>query len=202
MAIGLTGGIATGKSTVSQMIAKRGGLIIDADQVAREVVEPGTEGSVKVRARFGDSVFTHSGELNRHALRNVIFNDEGARKDLNQILHPLILHRMQSLRDEFESKPGGIAVLDIPLLIEEGLTFLVDQVVVVYVPEPLQLMRLMAREGIRDEKAMQMVQAQMPIEEKKRFADVLIDNSGTMADTERQVDLLWETWVRENGSVR
>ncbi|SFS71876.1 dephospho-CoA kinase [Marininema halotolerans] len=202
MSIGLTGGIATGKSTVAKMIASRGGHIIDADQVAREVVEPGTEGSRRVRERFGNHLFTSSGELDRLALRKVIFHDERARKDLNQLLHPLILHRMKSMRDKIESKPGRMAVLDIPLLIEEGLASLVDQVIVVVVPESLQLQRLVAREGISEEQALKMIQAQMPIEEKKKFADVIIDNSGTMADTERQVDVLWETWVRDNGFVR
>ncbi|MFC4075740.1 dephospho-CoA kinase [Salinithrix halophila] len=200
MDIGLTGGIATGKSTVSRMLRERGGGIVDADQIAREVVEPGTEGNARIWTRFGPGVFGPGRHLDRRALREVVFRDERARKDLNRILHPLIIRRMKEEASRIGETCGRIAVLDTPLLIEEGLTDLVEQVVVVYAPEAIQIQRLMERDGIDASQALRMIRAQMPIEEKKRFADVLIDNSGTLADTERQVDMLWETWVSKNGS--
>ncbi|OYD08381.1 dephospho-CoA kinase [Paludifilum halophilum] len=201
MSVGLTGGVATGKSTVSRMLQQRGAAIIDADQAARDVVEPGTAGSNRVRARFGSEVFHPDGTLNRKALGAVVFRDESARKDLNRILHPLIVASMQeAARRIREQEPGRIVVMDTPLLLEENLTSLVERVIVVYVSESIQIKRLMARENIDEESAWRMIRSQMPIEEKKRFADVIIDNSGTLADTERQVDELWGKWLSENGS--
>ncbi|PTX63195.1 dephospho-CoA kinase [Melghirimyces profundicolus] len=203
MTLGLTGGIATGKSTVSNMLRVRGAAIVDADRVAREVVEPGTEGSREVRKRFGDGVFHVDGKLDRKALREVIFRDPDAREDLNRILHPLIVRRMEEeVRRARKTDAERPVVLDVPLLIEENLLWMVDTVVLVYIPEPLQLKRLMEREGITTEEARRMIRAQMPIDEKKKFADVLIDNSGTLTETERQVDALWQTMVSKNGSGR
>lgn len=203
MKVGLTGGIATGKSTVSEWFRQKGAAIVDADQVARRVVEPGSEGNRRVRERFGDGVFRATGELDRKALRNWVFGDAAARKDLNDILHPLIIRRMQAeVREAEKEAPDRPVILDVPLLIEERLTYLADIVVLVYIPEELQLKRLMDREGISEEEAKRMIKAQMPITEKKKFADVLIDNSGTRADTERQVDALWETLISKSGSNR
>ncbi|SMO34218.1 dephospho-CoA kinase [Melghirimyces algeriensis] len=203
MVLGLTGGIATGKSTVSRMLQNRGAVIIDADQTARDVVKPGTEGYRKVRERFGDDVFGPEGFLNRKALREIVFRDANARKDLNEILHPLIIRKMKEEVDRWkQADVKHPIVLDVPLLIEENLTDLVDSVVVVYIPEELQLKRLMDREGISADEARRMIKAQMPIEDKKVFADVLIDNSGSRADTERQVDALWQTSVSKSGSAR
>ncbi|EGK06973.1 dephospho-CoA kinase [Desmospora sp. 8437] len=201
--VGLTGGIATGKSTVSEWFRQKGAAVVDADQVARRVVEPGTEGSRQVRERFGDGVFRATGELDRKALREWVFRDATARRDLNQLLHPLIIRQMKAeIQEAQEEAPDRPVILDVPLLIEERLTHLADTVVLVYIPEELQLKRLMEREGISEEEAGRMIKAQMPIEEKKKFADVLIDNSGTRADTEGQVDALWETLLSKSGSNR
>lgn len=201
--VGLTGGIATGKSTVSEWFRQKGAKIVDADQVARQVVEPGTEGSRQIRDRFGDRVFRATGELDRKALREWVFRDATALKDLNQLLHPLIIRQMKAeIQEAQEEAPDRPVILDVPLLIEERLTHLADTVVLVYIPEELQLKRLMEREGISEEEAGRMIKAQMPIEEKKKFADVLIDNSGTRADTEGQVDALWETLLSKSGSNR
>lgn len=203
MRVGLTGGIATGKSTVSRMLRQRGAAIVDADQAARAVVMPGSEGIRKVREAFGDQVIAADGNLDRAALRNIVFQDEAARKKLNGILHPLIIEHMEEevarYQQAEEERP---VVLDVPLLIEENLTGLAELVVVVYLPEDLQLKRLMERDGISAAEARRMVGAQMPIEEKKPFADVLIDNTGSLADTERQVDALWRILVSKNGSDR
>lgn len=201
MRVGLTGGIATGKSTVSRMLASRGAAIVDADQVAREVVEPHTPGWRRIRERFGDRIIRPDGFLDRQALREVVFRDPQARKDLNGILHPLIRERMAEKADLLErERPGSIIVFDIPLLYESKLTHWVQKVIVVYVPESVQIHRLMEREGIGEEEALRMIRAQMPIEEKKRMADCLIDNSGSLEETERQVDHLWRCLTSENGS--
>jgi dephospho-CoA kinase len=198
--IGLTGGIATGKSTVSRMLAERGAHIIDADQVAREVVEPHTEGWHRIRARFGKEVFHPDGTLNRQALGARVFRDAEAREILNQMLHPLIVEQMQILTKRWrERDPDGIVVWDTPLLIEGNLTKSVEKVIVVYVPESLQLQRLMTRDGLSEEEARRRIASQIPIEEKKRFADFLIDNSGNLAETERQVDQIWKLLNSKNG---
>lgn len=201
MRIGLTGGIATGKSTVSRMLQQRGAAIVDADQVAREVVEPHTPGWRRVRERFGEQILRPDGSLDRRALREVVFREPRARRDLNDILHPLIRRRMLEKAERLErERSGGIIVFDIPLLYESKLTHWVQKVVVVYVPESVQIRRLMNREGIGEEEALRMIRAQIPIEEKKRMADFLIDNSGSREETERQVDHLWRCLTSENGS--
>ncbi|QKG83973.1 dephospho-CoA kinase [Kroppenstedtia pulmonis] len=201
MAVGLTGGIATGKSTVSEMLRRRGARLIDADQIARAVVEPGQKGNEQVRRRFGERVFHPDGSLNRKALGEIVFRDKSARQDLNRILHPLIMKRMKEEKDHWEKiDPNQVVILDIPLLIEEDLTSLVDQVILVYVTESIQLKRLMNRDQINETEAKQKMAAQMPIEMKKTFADVVIDNSGSLTNTERQVDELWGKLISENGS--
>lgn len=201
--VGLTGGIATGKSTVARMLTQRGAHLIDADQIAREVVEPGEEGWQRVRQRFGAEVFRPDGSLDRAALRKVVFRDSEARSDLNNLLHPLIRARMkEKSRQLVEQFPQGVVVLDIPLLFESKLTHLVEKVIVVYIPEPVQRARLIARDGLSEEEARRMVNAQLPIEEKKRLADVVIDNSGSITETERQVDHLWKWLASKSGSAQ
>lgn len=203
MVVGLTGGIATGKSAVSHMLKERGAAIVDADVVARQVVEPGTEGSARIRARFGAAVFRSDGSLDRQALGRLVFADKDSRLDLNRLLHPLIIRQMRAETNRLQADdPHPIIVWDVPLLIEEKMTDLVDLVVIVYIPVQLQQKRLMERDGISFEEARSRINAQMPIEEKKSFADVLIDNSRTLAETERQVDALWQILVSKNGSDR
>jgi dephospho-CoA kinase len=192
MNIGLTGGIACGKSTVSAMLVRRGAILIDADQIAREVVEPGSPVLARVAERFGQDILLPDGRLHRKKLGERIFGDDAARKDLESLLHPPIRAIMKERMRENESHyPDKLVVVDVPLLYESGLEWMFEQVLVVYVPRELQLKRLMARDGLTTEQAERRLQAQMPIERKRDKADVVIDNSGTPAETERQVDLFW-----------
>ncbi len=200
MRVGLTGGIASGKSTVTAMLQRYGAYIVDADQIAREVVEPGAEGARRVREEFGDQVFFPDGRLNRAALGEIVFRDETARKRLNRILHPLIRKEMIRRSDYFESQNvHAIVIWDVPLLIEQKLTNYVEKVIVVYVPENVQLERLMKRNQLSEEEARRRIDAQLSIEEKKKWADYLIDNSGSIENTERQVGQLWSDLKLKNG---
>lgn len=201
MLIGLTGGIATGKSTVSNMLQKRGARIVDADQIAREVVKPGTEGAQKIAKHFGKEFLNEKGELNRKKLASLVFQNEQARKDLNSLLHPLIRQRMkEDTQRIFQQDPQAIVVWDVPLLFESRLTDQVDQIIVVYIPESLQLKRLMRRNQLTREEAMRRIRSQWSIEKKKMLADFVIDNRGSIENTERQVDQLWNYLVSKNGS--
>jgi dephospho-CoA kinase len=200
MVLGLTGGIATGKSTVSALFQQRGAVVIDADQVARQVVEPGEEGLARIVRQFGTQVMQPDQRLDRAALGRIIFKDAAARQKLNQLLHPLIRQAMQQqTRFVLEKNAQTIVLWDTPLLIEGNLLPFVEKVIVVYVPASIQLARLMERDAFSVAEAQNRISAQLPIEEKKRVADWVIDNSGTLAQTERQVDQLWNYLTLKNG---
>jgi dephospho-CoA kinase len=192
MNIGLTGGIACGKSTVSAMLVRRGALLIDADRIAREVVEPGSPALDKVASQFGQAVLQPDGALNRKKLGEIIFADADARKTLERLLHPPIRALMRERMVAFEQLyPDKLVVADVPLLYESGLQAMYQQVMVVYVPEAIQLQRLLVRDGLTLEQAKERLLSQMPIEHKKELADFLIDNSGTLQETELQLDDFW-----------
>lgn len=189
MNIGLTGGIACGKSTVAQMLANAGSILIDADQIAREVVEPGRPALLEIIERFGDDILHEDGTLNRKKLGQTIFQDTAARTDLESILHPKIRKLMFSRMAQAEAEhPKRLVVLDIPLLYESGLQERFEAVMVVYVPKAIQILRLMERDAISQTAARQRLKAQMPIDEKKELADIVIDNSGTPERTMQQLD--------------
>lgn len=189
MKIGLTGGIASGKSTVSKLLVHHGAAIIDADLIAREVVLPGSAVLQQVVEKFGQAVILEDGSLHRKALSAIIFGDEQARKDLEAILHPpiraIIIDRMMRLELE---DPYRLVVVDIPLLYESRLESLFTEIMVVYVPEHIQVDRLLLRDNISKEQALSRIQSQMSIEEKRERADVVIDNSGTIKETELQIE--------------
>lgn len=191
MIYGLTGGIATGKSTVSAMFRELGAVIIDADLISRQVVEPGTYGAQRIREIFGDQFFSSDGRLKRDKLGAFIFHDDKARQTLNELLHPLIRAEMKRQTEQAEKQEAGPIIWDVPLLVESKLTHLVHKVIVVYVPENLQQLRLQQRNGLTAEEAKARIQSQLPIETKKSLADYLIDNSGTIQQTKRQVVALW-----------
>ncbi|MCR8643744.1 dephospho-CoA kinase [Paenibacillus sp. N1-5-1-14] len=193
MNIGLTGGIACGKSTVAAKLVQLGAILIDADVIAREVVMPGTPGLQQITAHFGPEVLQEDYTLNRKALGSLIFGDEEQRFALNAILHPLIRARIKSrLAEEQLANPDKLVVVDIPLLYESQYEVIVDQVMVVYIPRELQVERLMARDGYSLEEAESRLQSQMSIEEKRQRADIVIDNRGTIAATEEQIETFWK----------
>ncbi len=181
---GLTGGIATGKSTVSAFLQDAGAVIVDADKIAREVVQKGRPAWQKIAGTFGPSVLLPEGEINRALLGEIIFNDPDRKQVLNGIVHPeVILETATRLADIEKKQPGVVVILDVPLLIESGMETGLSDIIVVYVPEPVQMRRLMARDALTRDQAVARIRSQMPIEEKKKRATIVIDNSGSRDDT-------------------
>ncbi|GAA3939521.1 dephospho-CoA kinase [Actinomadura viridis] len=192
--VGLTGGIGSGKSEVSARLRARGAVIIDADRIAREVVEPGTPGLAAVVAEFGEGVLLPGGGLDRERVGSIVFADRDRLAALNAIVHPLVGERMQELMDA--APAGAIVVYDVPLLAENGLAGMYDVVVVVDVPVEVQLDRLTSRRGMTEEDARARIAAQAAREERRAVADHVIDNSGSLDDLQARVDALWEDLVR------
>jgi dephospho-CoA kinase len=193
--IGLTGGIACGKSTVSRMLAARGAVVVDADAVARVVVEPGTPGLAQVVQAFGDGVLDGEGRLDRKAMGARVFGDDAARKTLEGILHPLIAQESIAQLAAAGASGAALVVYDAPLLIEAGRSDLFRPLVVVSAPEAVQIARILARDGLDEAAAKARIDAQMPVAEKAALADHVVDNGGTLKQTEAQVSALWEAWV-------
>ena len=192
--IGLTGGIATGKSTVSAILKKAGAKIIDADRIAREVVKKGLPAYREIVENFGETVLLSNGEINRSVLGDLIFNDPRKKQLLNRIVHPHVRRETnRQLKDMENSSPDTIAVLDIPLLFEAEMHKDLSEVIVVYAPEHIQIKRLMKRDNISEADAVARVRSQMPIEEKKNRATIVIDNSGTMEDTRKRTLEIFRT---------
>jgi dephospho-CoA kinase len=190
MILGLTGGIATGKSTVTAMLRERGIPVIDADAIAREVVEPGKPAYEAIVRHFGREILLPDGQLNRKKLGEIVFSDEAERQVLNAIVHPEVRRMMREQAELAERSGAAIVFLDIPLLFESKLQHMVEKIVVVYVPAATQLERLQERDELDSEQAMKRIRAQLPIEQKKEWADYLIDNQGTREETAKQVDQL------------
>lgn len=192
MNIGLTGGIATGKSTVSQMLVERGALLIDADIVAREVMLPGHPVLEAVVTHFGQAMLLPDGTLDRKRLGEHIFTNKEERKVLEGITHPAIRAEMRSRAKALEAQyPDKLVVSDIPLLYETRQESAFEDVMVVYIPREMQLVRLMSRNGLTEEEARARISAQMDIEEKKRLAGIVIDNSSGLEYTKQQIDEFW-----------
>lgn len=193
--IGLTGGIASGKSTVSKVLKDLGATIIDMDLIAREIVKPGLPAWQEIVRFFGNEVLRQDGEINRPALAVQIFSNEEARRRLNEITHPRLIKETQKRLEEIRCRENVVAVIDAPLLIEAGMTDLVDEVWLVSIPKELQVLRLMERDGISRAEAKKRIDSQMPLEEKKKFAHYIIDTAGSMQDTVKQVLDLWESQI-------
>jgi dephospho-CoA kinase len=188
--VGLTGGIGSGKSTVSRQLAAYGAVVVDADLIARELVEPGTPGLAAVVESFGDEV-APGGVLDREALGAVVFGDTEARARLARILHPLIGARSAELVAEAEASGAAVLVHDVPLLVENHLESMYDEVVVVDVPVEVQVARLVQSRGMAEQDARARIAAQVAREVRLAAATRVLDNSGTPAELERQVAKLW-----------
>ena len=187
--VGLTGGIGSGKSEVSRRLAAYGAIVIDADAIAREVVEPGTQGLAEVVVAFGPEVLLPDGRLDRPGLGDLVFADPELRGRLNGIVHPLVGARMREL--EQSAGPASIVVHDVPLIAENNLASGYDLVVVVDVPPRLQLDRLVRHRGMTREQARARMAAQASREQRLGIAGIVVDNSGSLAELDRQVGELW-----------
>ncbi|GIU87661.1 MAG: hypothetical protein KatS3mg009_2176 [Acidimicrobiia bacterium] len=186
--VGLTGGIGAGKSTVAAMLAARGAVVIDADRIARQVVEPGEPALAQLVERFGPGILAPDGTLDRPALAAVAFASEDARRDLEAITHPAI--GAEFLRQVAEAPPDAIVVHDVPLLAESRRGFEYAAVIVVEAPLDVRLERLAAR-GVDPDDARRRIAMQASDEERRRLATFVVDNSGDLAHLEAQVDAIW-----------
>ncbi|HEY0079091.1 MAG TPA: dephospho-CoA kinase [Pyrinomonadaceae bacterium] len=190
--VGLTGSIAVGKSFVSGVLSELGCHVLDADEVARRVVEPGSAGLRALLEAFGAEILQADGRLDRARLGSLVFADAERRALLNSILHPLIIEAQDEELKRFEQRdPRGVAVVDAALMIESGGYRRFDKLIVVHCRPEIQLERLMRRNGLAREEAERRIDAQMPQEEKKRYADFLIDTSEGFEDTRRQVEKVY-----------
>jgi dephospho-CoA kinase len=189
--IGLTGGIASGKSTVARFFQDRGAVVIDADELARKAVEPGSQGLKEVLAAFGADFITHDGQLERKRLADVIFADPDRRSVLESILHPEIKRLAENRIREAVADGCHVVFYMAPLLIEAGATDRVDEIWVVTVSPEVQLERLMVREGLSRADALRITSSQMPLAEKARHGRIVIDNSGTPEETARLLAAIW-----------
>lgn len=197
MIIGLTGSIASGKSTVSKMLEELGYPIIDADQVARLVVEPGQETLVKIAALFGQEVIKEDGTMDRAKVGELIFNDPASRKSLNDVIHPAIRQKMLRQRSELLEQGHETIIMDIPLLFESRLQHFVDKILVVSVTEENQLNRLMERNELSEKEARARIASQLPMSVKEEGADAVIYNNGTFDETKWQLNRILDKWREE-----
>jgi dephospho-CoA kinase len=189
--VGLTGGIGSGKSEVSRLLAERGAVVVDADLVAREVVQPGSAGLAGVVEEFGEDVLTAEGALDRPALGKRVFADPAALARLNAIVHPLVGHRTAELVEQARSSGAPLVVHDVPLLVENDLGSMYDAVVVVAASPQTQVDRLVRLRGMDAQEARQRIDAQAPLADKLAIADHVLDNDGSLEDLAAQVDELW-----------
>ena len=186
--IGLTGGIGSGKSTVAALLAARGAVVVDADRIAREVVEPGTPGLAAVVGAFGRGVLTEDGALDRSALASIVFADQTARARLDGIVHPLVRARAEEV--VAQAPPDAVVVQDVPLLVETGQAGSYDLVLVVEADLATRVERLVGR-GVSEDDARARIAAQATDEQRRAVADVVLDNSGSVEELEAQVERFW-----------
>ncbi|MDF5755956.1 dephospho-CoA kinase [Spongiactinospora sp. TRM90649] len=193
--VGLTGGIGSGKTEVARRLAERGAMVIDADQIAREVVEPGTEGLARVVAAFGEEMLTESGTLNRERLGSVVFADPERLATLNGIVHPLVGERVAAL--QAAAPDDAIVVYDVPLLAENGLSRMYDAVIVVDASDEVRLERLVRVRGMSEADAKARMAAQATREARLALADHVVPNEGSLADLEARVGEIWAALRRQ-----
>lgn len=194
--VALTGGIGAGKSEVARQLASYGAFVVDADQLARDVVAPGTPGLAAVATEFGAGVLHPDGSLDRERLAALVFADDAARRRLEAIVHPLVAERSRALLAA--APAGSIAVYDVALVVESDLAGDFDVVVVVDVPEQVQLARLTTQRGMTEAAARQRIAAQAPREHRLAAADIVVDNSGSKEELQRRVEDLWADLLRRS----
>jgi len=193
LVIGLTGGIASGKSTVAGILADLGARIIDADKIAREIVEPGKPAWEEIKLTFGPQYLKFDGSIDRRALGNLIFSDATARQKLNAITHPLIKKEIADRIAVYrKQEPSGVIVIEAPLLLEAGMQPMVDEIWVVTAPEEVRLKRLMARDNLSWGAALQRLKSQLPEEERLKYATRIIDTSKDIATTTAIIKSIWQ----------
>jgi dephospho-CoA kinase len=200
--VGLTGGIASGKSLVAKILHRLGCTVIDTDVIARDVVVPGTEGWQAVVAEFGPQILAEDGTINRAGLASIVFSDAGRREILNSILHPLII---RSVREQVavisDREPDALVVVDVPLLIECGLHDDFDKVIVVWTPRETQIARLMQRDGLPEAEARQRIDSQLPLDQKRAYATFVVENDADQKKTEDQVRKIYSD-LKQNRCLR
>ena len=194
MIIGLTGSIASGKSTVSEMLQEKGFPIVDADKIARLVVEPGTSVIKEIGEHFGNDILNEDGSLNREKLGERIFKNAEDREKLNSIIHPAIRNEMIRQKDHWISKGANTVIMDIPLLFESKLQSFVEKIIVVSVTPEIQKERLIDRNNLSEQEAVDRINSQLPMVEKEAGSDAVIDNNGTIEETNLQVESIIEKW--------
>ncbi|MFC7371354.1 dephospho-CoA kinase [Fictibacillus iocasae] len=192
--IGLTGGIASGKSTASQYLINKGIPVVDADKIARLVVEKGMPAYESIVAAFGEEVLDRDLSLNRSRLGDIIFQDASKRELLNSIVHPAVRTEMKRQAEEHFLAGNMSVVMDIPLLFESRLTHMVDRTILIYVPQDIQLQRLLARDSLKEEQAKARISSQMPLEEKINLSDAVVKNDGSKEDLYQQLDRVLTEW--------
>lgn len=197
MRVGLTGGIGSGKSAVSSLLAELGAAVIDADLLAREAVAPGSSGLADIAREFGDAVVGPDGALDRPAMAAVVFRDPSARQRLEAIIHPRVRARAAEIEAAaLRADPSAVVVHDVPLLVETGQQDSYDVVLVVDVPSEVQVARLVSARGMDEAEARSRIAAQADRDERLAAADVVIDNSGTLDDLARRVEQVWHQHLR------
>jgi len=192
--LGVTGGIASGKTTVASMLEELGAPVIDFDVLARQIVEPGNPAWKEIVDYFGKEILKEDGTVDRKKLSKIVFRDMEKRKKLEGFTHPLILEEFAKRVNEIaETDPSALIQVVIPLLIEQNLQYMFHKILVVYIPEKAQIERITKRDGISKEEAAVILKAQLPIEEKLGYADFVVNNEGSLVETKRQVEKLWHT---------
>jgi dephospho-CoA kinase len=200
--VGLTGNIGSGKSAVAQLLSERGATIIDADVLARRAVEVGTPAYKAIAERWGTSILSSDGAIDRAALRRIVFSDPVQLEQLNAYVHPEVERMREALVQQARERGDRLVVCDVPLLFERRLTDSFDRIVLVDAPRPVRLERLVRERGLRETEAMDMIVAQMPAELKRARADHIIDNEGTLTQLDQRVTEVWSTLLREASAPR
>ena len=193
--IGLTGGIACGKSTASAYLKELGACIVDTDGISRATTKRGGKGYFAVLEHFGHDLLQENGEIDRKKLGSIVFSDETKRRELNAIIHPIVIEESKEQMEAARKAGFSVCILDVPLLFESGMETLCDETWLVYVPRREQIRRIGERDGLDEKAAAARIDSQMPLEEKLKRADRAIDTSGTIEETQEKLKVLWEESV-------